>query len=317
MPGKSVLIDLCDDDSPLPLPEPKRRRRRERPTHRMVLEEENSSGEEVIYCGGKRPRQSDCLRSDEALARRLQEEEHRAAASAAPHADLFDGYGLGGDRGGDADVGRWNWLSSSVSQRREPGTWFGSLLDGPHTDARSDFLAGGSSFADMVAQQRAGSAAVTRARLGLPTRAPTRAGHLAALSMMDRDFGEADYEMLLRLDEASGRERKKARSANGKLLDALPSHRVSKSVAEANPDHVCVICLENIRAQQVAMRLRCGHEYHRPCVLRWLKSCDTPSCPQCKAPALGAADDDPEAQPCEWKPVESKGSPKQEQWWHT
>ena len=31
-----------------------------------------------------------------------------------------------------------------------------------------------------------------------------RSNHLAHLSLMDRDFGEADYEMLLQLDKAEG-----------------------------------------------------------------------------------------------------------------
>ena len=109
---------------------------------------------------------------------------------------------------------------------------------------------------------------------------------------MNRDFGEADYEMLLQLDEHEDVEKKKAMRANAKLLDALPTRRVTKAEAKAKEaegsEGVCVICLESVRAQQQVLTLRCKHEYHKSCILKWLKSCDTPTCPQCKAPVLGA-----------------------------
>eukprot|EP00962_Isochrysis_galbana_P005909 scaffold1589_cov111-Isochrysis_galbana.AAC.13 len=56
-----------------------------------------------------------------------------------------------------------------------------------------------------------------------------RAGqHLAHLSFLDRDFGEADYEMLLALDDDLGPEKKRALKANAKRVEQLPSHRLSK-----------------------------------------------------------------------------------------
>ena len=91
-----------------------------------------------------------------------------------------------------------------------------------------------------------------------------RAGQLAHLSLLDRDFGEADYEMLLRLDEADDSEKRKARTANAKLIDALPTRRFSKAEAKAKDEDNCAICLEAIRAQQSVMTLRCKHEYHKP-----------------------------------------------------
>ena len=132
--------------------------------------------------------------------------------------------------------------------------------------------------------------------------------------MMDRDFGEADYEMLLRLDEDTGREKKRASSKmreNSKLIDQLPSHRASR--AEAKEELTCAICLENIRAQQNVTTLPCKHEYHRSCISKWLKSTEAASCPQCKAPALepggvcGVASTDADA----------GGVSTAEQWWHT
>jgi hypothetical protein len=56
-----------------------------------------------------------------------------------------------------------------------------------------------------------------------------RAGQqLAHLSFLDRDFGEADYEMLLALDDDLGPEKKRALKANAKRLEQLPSHRLNK-----------------------------------------------------------------------------------------
>jgi hypothetical protein len=132
---------------------------------------------------------------------------------------------------------------------------------------------------------------------------------LAHLSFLDRDFGEQDYEMLLQLDEADGQEKKRhALKANAKAIESLPYKRVSK--AEAKEEGTCAICLDAMRANQTVMALRCKHEYHRQCITKWLKSCETPTCPQCKAPALEGADGDP-AKPSR------EGSPEQQWWPHT
>ena len=154
-------------------------------------------------------------------------------------------------------------------------------------------------------------------------------GRLAQLQLLNRDFGEQDYEMLLQLDEPTSQDRKKARSANAKLLEALPTRRVSKAEVKANDGEecTCVICLEGLRAQQQVITLPCKHEYHRPCILKWLKSCDTPTCPQCKVPVL-AADDPTIDEDGEMGTARSHGrsvrstqpwepSPDQGEWWHT
>ena len=138
-----------------------------------------------------------------------------------------------------------------------------------------------------------------------------RVGQMAHLALLDRDFGEADYEMLLQLDEVDDHEKKRTLRANSKALDALPFRKVSKAEAKGS-DGVCVICLEKFadaRSAQSVCTLRCKHEYHRSCIMKWLKSCETPTCPTCKAPVLGGADES-------LQPPPSEGSPEQ-QWWHT
>ena len=106
----------------------------------------------------------------------------------------------------------------------------------------------------------------------------------------------------------SARVKRNTRRANGKLLEALPSKRLKK--AEERGDAVCAICLEALKANQTVMTLRCKHEYHRACILKWLKGCETPSCPQCKLPALGGGGASPKGSP------KRESSPEQ-QWWHT
>ena len=155
---------------------------------------------------------------------------------------------------------------------------------------------------------------------------------LAQLSLLNRDFGEADYEMLLQLDEeVDGQKKKAGLKQNAKLLEALPTRRYSRAEAKANEGNepTCAICLEGLRAQQQVVTLPCKHDYHRPCILKWLKQCDAPSCPQCKAPALAPGDDDDEAahdsgahdgglsRPREPPAAPRTQSPEQSEWWHT
>jgi hypothetical protein len=97
------------------------------------------------------------------------------------------------------------------------------------------------------------------------------------------------------------------------LTERLGEVRRMAAGASLQADSVCAICLDGLRAQQVVIELRCGHEYHKPCILKWLKSCDPPTCPQCKTPALSDGKEEPRAAPAA---REREASPEQ-QWWHT
>mmetsp|Transcript_4169 Transcript_4169/g.9016 ORF Transcript_4169/g.9016 Transcript_4169/m.9016 type:complete len:388 (+) Transcript_4169:586-1749(+) len=110
---------------------------------------------------------------------------------------------------------------------------------------------------------------------------------LAHLSLMNRDFGEADYEMLLQLDEAAGPD-KRALQANARLIEQLPTRKLTR--AEGRAEQSCVICLENMRSQQTALKLPCKHDFHKSCIVKWLKSHVSPTCPICKAAALDKPD---------------------------
>jgi len=51
---------------------------------------------------------------------------------------------------------------------------------------------------------------------------------LAHLSFVERDFGEADYEMLLQLDEAVGPEKKRVLKENAKRVERIPTRKLGK-----------------------------------------------------------------------------------------
>ena len=103
-----------------------------------------------------------------------------------------------------------------------------------------------------------------------------------------------------------------------------------------------------MRAQQLVITLGCKHEYHKPCgsalqtltltltrtltrtltltltltrcILKWLKSCDAPSCPTCKAPVIVApapAAPAPAAGVSTADGAQRSASTADEQWWHT
>ena len=143
-----------------------------------------------------------------------------------------------------------------------------------------------------------------------PPRRPA-AGQFGHLELLDRDFDEADYEMLLRLDDRRDLQKQAKRKEHSKVLDQLPTRRQSR--VEAESESTCAICLETIRAQQLVLPLPCKHEYHKPCILKWLKSCDAPSCPTCKAPVLVAPTPAAPAAPV----AASTADGADEQWWHT
>ena len=42
----------------------------------------------------------------------------------------------------------------------------------------------------------------------------------------------------------------------------------------------CCICLENYNKNEEIVILSCNHNYHKACILKWLK--DNNSCPQCR-----------------------------------
>ena len=91
-----------------------------------------------------------------------------------------------------------------------------------------------SNFAEQVAMHAA-------------ARRPGRAGQLAQLSLFDRDFGEADYELLLQLDAVDAPERKRLKQINKKLIDNLPTRRMSKAEVCGDKEQNKTSCVERKR----------------------------------------------------------------------
>ena len=63
-------------------------------------------------------------------------------------------------------------------------------------------------------------------------------------SLFDRDFGEADYELLLQLDAVDAPERKRLKQINKKLIDNLPTRRMSKAEVGGEKEPKKKSCVE-------------------------------------------------------------------------
>jgi len=95
------------------------------------------------------------------------------------------------------------------------------------------------------------------------------------LELMDRDFNENDYEMLLALDEDLP-----TRSINPELISQLPDQEVTSQELEDSPSQSCSICLEKYEVGEETKSMPCLHKFHSKCINKWLMMKGT--CPICK-----------------------------------
>lgn len=60
------------------------------------------------------------------------------------------------------------------------------------------------------------------------------------------------------------------------------------------PENACMVCLEEMKDQDLTKLLTCGHLYHGPCITEWLV-CHKAACPLCRYDfkALHKADEEP------------------------
>lgn len=106
------------------------------------------------------------------------------------------------------------------------------------------------------------------------------------LTMIDRDFTDADYELLLDLDNHSQRFRRFLNGASEQMLTRLRTHIYHKPVdASERPnaditEHRCLICLDDFEEGMTIHTLPCSHQFMAECIGTWLAQ--QARCPVCK-----------------------------------
>lgn len=105
------------------------------------------------------------------------------------------------------------------------------------------------------------------------------------LAMMDRDFTDADYEMLLDLDNNSQRLRRFLHGASVETIQRLPTfifgpEHKGGSEDEDESRRKCIICLEEFEEGMKIRVLPCLHRFMAKCIDPWLAI--QASCPICK-----------------------------------
>lgn len=96
------------------------------------------------------------------------------------------------------------------------------------------------------------------------------------LLFSDRDFNEDDYEALLALDDTV----ENRKGATKDVIEAIPTVPVPLGGLTETGDRRCPICLEDYVSGTTLRRLHCTHQFHKPCLDKWLQQKAT--CPICQ-----------------------------------
>lgn len=96
------------------------------------------------------------------------------------------------------------------------------------------------------------------------------------LSVSGREFTEADYELLLELDERDERLERFLHGAGEAVIEALPVYVVK----EGGGGRVCAVCMADLAVGDTVRILPCMDQYHVGCIDVWLRQ--KAVCPVCK-----------------------------------
>eukprot|EP01120_Amphizonella_sp_Union-15-10_P014995 TRINITY_DN7521_c0_g1_i1.p1 TRINITY_DN7521_c0_g1~~TRINITY_DN7521_c0_g1_i1.p1 ORF type:complete len:208 (-),score=15.43 TRINITY_DN7521_c0_g1_i1:123-746(-) len=92
------------------------------------------------------------------------------------------------------------------------------------------------------------------------------------LMLMNREFNENDYEMLLGLDQR--REQNQNAAATAQQISQLPSMIVKQEdldeTSVETKKNCCPICLEHFTVGESIRTLPCFHKFHVQCIDHWL-----------------------------------------------
>ncbi|DBB01205.1 TPA: hypothetical protein ACH3X1_001087 [Trebouxia sp. C0004] len=108
------------------------------------------------------------------------------------------------------------------------------------------------------------------------------------LAMLNRDFDDSDYEMLLQLDQP-GDQGPQQSTASEAQLASVPSFTYQvdqKAPSDDSGDgnkNVCSVCLDSFSHGDQLSILPCSHKFHTKCIQPWLRQSGLRSqCPLCK-----------------------------------
>ncbi|GAB0496175.1 hypothetical protein MMPV_007485 [Pyropia vietnamensis] len=96
------------------------------------------------------------------------------------------------------------------------------------------------------------------------------------LSVSGREFTEADYELLLELDERDERLERFLHGAGEAVIEALPVYVVK----DGGGGRVCAVCMADLAVGDSVRILPCMDQYHVNCIDVWLRQ--KAVCPVCK-----------------------------------
>ncbi|KAL2947401.1 hypothetical protein AAZX31_20G067800 [Glycine max] len=255
----------------------------------------NRSSEDLDDNDNSSEAQARQMEADERLARELQEQLY--------HDDPFEGRGIDEDLAWDLQRAeallRTTIDSHSMNQPTQlPRANRQSRTRFQQNPSRRRAMAQ-ASFSNRMSQWRSRSTSRTRApntssrgrgpqfpldmdldmRLDILEALEDSIGDFSDMGMADdifnarRDFTDADYEMLLALDE--GNHQHTGASAN--LINSLPQ----STILTDNFTDACAICLEIPVQGETIRHLPCLHKFHKDCIDPWLQR--KASCPVCKS----------------------------------